>query len=87
MCLNAKGESNWGDGIRPDVDVKALDETYPLPLAPWGSRYDVALLAALESVGYQDVQPTRAMSHARFEPSATIAEPVVGMRLYPDDEE
>jgi hypothetical protein len=87
MCLNAKGESDWGDGIKPDVDVKALDETYPLPLVPWGSRYDVALMSALESVGCTVVKPMSVVEHDYFVASASIAEPVVGMRLYPDGEE
>jgi C-terminal processing protease CtpA/Prc len=87
MCMNAKGESDWGDGIKPDVDVMALDETYPLPLAPWGSRYDVALMAALESVGCTVIEPKSMTKHEHFVASETIAEPIVGMRLYPDEEE
>jgi hypothetical protein len=87
MCLNAKGESDWGDGIKPDVDVKALDETYPLPLVPWGSRYDVALMSALESVGCTVIEPKSVTHREPFVVSASIAEPVVGMRLYPDGEE
>lgn len=88
MCMNAKGESDWGDGIKPDVDVTALDETYPLPLAPWGSEYDVALAAALESVGCTVFEPTRAAaSFDSFEVGATVAEPITGMRLYPECEQ
>lgn len=87
MCLNAKGEGDWGDGIKPDVDVVALDETYPLPFVPWGSRYDVALMAALESVGCTVGGPTRAMASESFEAAATIAEPIVGMRLYHECEQ
>ncbi len=87
MCLNAKGESDWGDGIKPDVDVKALDETYPLPLAPWGSRYDVALMSALESVGCRVIEPKAVTHRERLVASASIAEPVVGMRLYPESAE
>jgi C-terminal processing protease CtpA/Prc len=34
MCFNAKGEGDWGDGIQPDVDVEALDDSYPMPYAP-----------------------------------------------------
>ena len=86
MCLNAKGYGGWGDGIQPDVDVVAIDESYPLPLAPWGSQYDVALMAALESVGCSVGGATRAVPCERVEPVATIAEPVVGMRLYPEGE-
>ena len=87
MCMNAKGESDWGDGIKPDVDVVALDETYPLPLAPWGSRYDIALMAALESVGCTVIEPMSVTKHEHFVASVSIAEPIVGMRLYPDEEE
>ncbi len=86
MCFNAKGEGDWGDGIKPDVDVEALDDSYPMPYAPWGSVYDVALAAALESVGCIVDGPTRAVACEGLEPAATIAEPIVGMRLYADGE-
>lgn len=86
MCFNAKGEGDWGDGIKPDVDVVALDDSYPMPYAPWGSAYDVALAAALESVGCIVDGPTRAVACEGLEPAATIAEPIVGMRLYADGE-
>lgn len=86
MCLNAKGYGGWGDGIQPDVDVVAIDESYPLPLAPWGSEYDVALAAALESVGCSVGGATRAMSCESLQPVVAIAEPVIGMRLYPEGE-
>ena len=87
MCLNAKGESDWGDGITPDVDVKAIDNTYPLPYAPWGSEHDVALCAALESVGCELFTPTRARVHHDIAPAADVAEPLIGIRLYAEGEE
>ncbi len=87
MCLNAKGESDWGDGIAPDVDVKAIDDTYPLPYAPWGSEHDVALCAALESVGCEVFKPTRATAHHDITPAADVAEPLIGIRLYVEGEE
>jgi C-terminal processing protease CtpA/Prc len=87
MCLNAKGESDWGDGIKPDVDVKAIDDTYPLPYAPWGSEHDVALCAALESVGCEVFKPTRATAHHDITPAADVAEPLIGIRLYVEGEE
>jgi hypothetical protein len=48
--------------------------------------YDVALTAALESVGCIVDGPTRAVACEGLEPAATIAEPIVGMRLYADGE-
>lgn len=87
MCLNAKGEGDWGDGIQPDVDVMAMDESYPLPRAPWGSEYDVALMAALESVGCEVSTTTRAMASESFDAATTLAEPIVGMRIYREDGE
>lgn len=87
MCLDAKGFGDWGDGIQPDVDVKAIDPNYPLPYAPWGSQQDAALYAALESIGCTATAPTRALVGESYAPAATIAEPLIGMRLYPEGEE
>ena len=74
-----------GDGITPDVDVKAIDNTYPLPYAPWGSVHDVALCAALESVGCELFTPTRARVQQDVIPAIAIAEPLIGIRLYAEE--
>jgi hypothetical protein len=52
MCLNAKGESNWGDGIMPDVDVKALlrlATLYNVPTAINRSSADYLISSPLMS--------------------------------------
>lgn len=86
MCLNAKGNGDWGDGISADIDVKSLDKNYPIPRVPWGADYvmqDVALRMALESIGYSFEEATRS---AVFENGiigvATMPQEIRGMRLY-----
>lgn len=85
MCLNAKGFGDWGDGIPADVDVKSLDENYPLPRVPWGYDnvvYDAALRMALEGVGYifEDTRSTRFDDH--ISGVAVMADEIRGVRLY-----
>lgn len=86
MCFNAKGVGDWGEGIAADVNVKEIDEYYPLPRVPWGSDYvmeDVALRTALECVGYRFEDGTRSGAQSNgFERAATVEEPAAGIRLY-----
>ena len=77
MCLNAKGDGDWGDGISADIDVKSLDKNYPIPRVPWGADYvmqDVALRMALESIGYSFEEATR---------SAVFENGIIGVATMP----
>ena len=89
MCFDAKGFGDWGEGIAVDVDVMPHDKLYPVPYVPWGGDYaakDAALRLALESVGYQFEDATRAECGVRdaWCSAATLAEPMAGIRLYED---
>lgn len=53
MCFNAKGFGEFGEGIKPDIDVSTensldlTDKNYPLPRCAWGAKGDAAYVAAL----------------------------------------
>ncbi|MEE1168258.1 MAG: S41 family peptidase, partial [Alistipes sp.] len=93
MCLNAKGEGDWGEGILPDIDLKdeansvgVHDTNYPMPRSEWGDHeHDIALVVALAEITGKSIStPTRASSIAQYPIAASIEAPMDGIRLYQD---
>lgn len=91
MCLNAKGEGDWGEGILPDIDLKdeansvgVHDTNYPMPRSEWGDHeHDIALVVALAEITGKSIStPTRASSTAQYPIAASIEAPMDGIRLY-----
>lgn len=92
MCLNAKGDGNWGDGVNPDVDLTSegnefgvSDKNYPIPRTEWGDyNSDIALAVALAKItGKGIVQAsTRSVCSDTMEPVVVVPKPVVGACLY-----
>lgn len=93
ICFNAKGVSDWGGGISPDVSLieenslGVTDKYYPMPRCDWGDiEYDVALAAALRSITGENivVAATTRSDISAMEPVATIPAPAGGILLYED---
>ena len=94
MCLNAKGDGDWGEGIIPDVDltkenngVGVHDANYPMPRADWGDeQHDIALATALAKILGKGVEAaaTRCQELEYYPSTLSIEAPVEGIRLYHD---
>jgi hypothetical protein len=94
MCLNAKGDGDWGEGIIPDVDLKkenngvgVHDANYPMPRADWGDeQHDIALATALAKILGKGVEAaaTRCQELEYYPSTLSIEAPVEGIRLYHD---
>lgn len=94
MCFNAKGFGGWGEGITPDIDLTAEDNTlgvhdanYPLPRADWGDyNHDIALAAALSHVTGKSIsQSTRSHMIEELPIAARIEPPMEGIRVYVEE--
>jgi C-terminal processing protease CtpA/Prc len=94
MCFNAKGFGGWGEGITPDIDLTAEDNTlgvhdanYPLPRADWGDyNHDIALAAALSHVTGKSIsQSTRSHMTEELPIVARIEPPMEGIRVYVEE--
>lgn len=91
MCFNAKDFGDWGEGIKPDVDLTTnnatgvKDEHFPLPRTEWGdTAHDIGLAAAIATITGKSIttEATRtATASCDLHPSIAIDRPVAGTRL------
>lgn len=91
LCINAKGFSEWGDGITPDIDLTAEgnsigvhDANYPMPRTKWGDMsYDIALAAAISHITGKQITQKATRSEAQFDnyESLCLDRPTTGIRL------
>lgn len=95
MCFNAKGVGDWGEGITPDIDLRAADNgigvhdaNYPIPRTKWGDMgYDIALASALSHITGKQIAPLSTRTEELFDnfESLAIDCPIAGIRLISEE--
>lgn len=96
MCYNAVGFGDYGEGLEPDVELRAensfgvSDEYYPLPRCEWGDMsHDIGLAVAVASVTGKKISQgaaSRAECDMTLSDSGVYMErPLCGARLYEDE--
>ena len=95
MCFNAKGVGDWGEGITPDIDLRAADNgigvhdaNYPIPRTKWGDMgYDIALVAAISHITGKHITQSATRSEQQFESfeSMGLDYPISGIRLLSEE--